>query len=267
MIHLLFTYGLKDLLCHNKLSALIFSSYGGFVFMSFLTRLWYKITPLYRGAIYHQVYDDISKSYHASYCYSYRRRNLVSEFISALKIAISKAGNTATTSSSILRNCLNMLNIESDIYNQLSDLYVKFLQNSTCNEELTSYTDFIMVNSIMSNIPVFVSAILPYFMINHDILDLPITIYTKHLQNSNDGNRVDFIKAKLDEIRSIYKKTIDDTKNIMKNFTEEQPPIVLLKMEETFLHSAVLNWHFVDEIYREYKSILQNTNAQQLMMA
>ncbi|MDZ5761649.1 hypothetical protein Cyrtocomes_00004 [Candidatus Cyrtobacter comes] len=223
--------------------------------MSFLVRLWHKVTPLYVSTTEHPIHHDIRIDRLALNFYMYKKICLISEFISAFEVAISKAGNMETHSSSLLKKSLEALIFEKSLYEKLCDFRFQSTVQLSNIESLVSYSNFMTVNSIMNSIPVFISAILPYFMVNKEIIELFICIYANNNDDNINGHDAysDLIVTKMNKIKSLYSAIMDDASIVMKNFTEEQPPVVLLKMEETFLHSVILNWHFIDEVYTEFK--------------
>ncbi len=216
-------------------------------------RLWHKVTPLHVSATEHPMHSGIRADRFALSFYIYKKLCLISEFISAFEVAISKAGSIETHSLSLLKKSLESLMFEKSLYEKLNDTCFQSTTQLGNTENLVSYSNFITVNAIMNSTPVFIAAVLPYFMTNTEIIELFTHIYASN--GEGPVNRSDGEIMKMHKMKSLYGAIMDDASILMKNFTEEQPLVVLLKMEETFLHSAVLNWHFIDEAYTEFNKL------------
>jgi thiaminase len=104
-----------------------------------------------------------------------------------------------------------------------------------------AYTNFLIARAAADDIPVAIAVILPRFFLWH------------HLTSNASAHSKPYASNHCVELLGSYKSLtfhdfIINATQITNEIANDQSPIIVQRMEEAFIHSALFQWHFLQDI-------------------
>lgn len=226
-----------------KIALLIYIASENRYSMSFLDQVWNKIAPIYNSIQSHNFSLELLEGRLEEQIFSRylsQTSSLLIEFIEAMSIILAKTNHSSQVAD-LLRTTIYELESEHKLCcNILSRMNYQYSQEIAL-PSCTAYVNFLIARAAAEDIPVAISVILPRFLCFYHLAS-----NTSHFANYISKHCI----AIIEHYRGAsFSNFISKAQNLINEIAADQSPIIVQRMEEAFMHSALFQWHVLQDIY------------------